>query len=199
MSAKAPYDPSRNKVLGHRYVRTCDLLARVLPAPARLLDIGTANPLSKHLQSVGYSVENTEGDLDRHPELASRVADAVTAFEVLEHLVAPLPLLEAITAPKLIATVPLRLWFAPAYRSKTDPWDRHYHEFEDWQFDWLLESAGWRIIHREKWTSPTGWLGFRPLLRQFTPRYYAVCAERASPLERKARSSAESAHVEKTP
>ena len=39
--------------------------------------------------------------------------------------------------------VPLNLWFASAYRNKTDLWDRHYHEFEDWQFDWLLEKAGW--------------------------------------------------------
>jgi hypothetical protein len=24
-------------------------------------------------------------------------------------------------------------------------WDRHYHEFEDWQFDWLLEKSNWKI------------------------------------------------------
>ena len=178
MTSRAPYDPALNPVLKHRYKNTCSLLSRVLPAPANILDIGMPNPLGKHLQTLGYSVLNTEGDLDAHPELASTSADAVTAFEVLEHLVSPLPLLQAITAPKLIATVPLRLWFAPAYRSKSDLWNCHYHEFEDWQFDWLLERAGWSITHREKWTSPTGWIGFRPLLRQFTPRYYAVYAER---------------------
>jgi hypothetical protein len=41
----------------------------------------------------------------------------------------------------------------PAYRSKTDMWDRHYHEFEDWQLDWLLET-GWKIIDSQKWTNP---------------------------------------------
>jgi hypothetical protein len=42
----------------------------------------------------------------------------------------------------------------PAYRSKTDMWDRHYHEFEDWQLDWLLEKTGWKIIDSQKWTNP---------------------------------------------
>ncbi|MBT8179158.1 MAG: methyltransferase, partial [Eudoraea sp.] len=59
-----------------------------------------------------------------------------------------------------------------------DPWDRHYHEFEAWQFDWLLDKAGWKIKDSSKWTNPAGKLGFRPLLRLFTPRYYIVYAER---------------------
>ena len=77
-----------------------------------------------------------------------------------------------------MASVPLKLWFSAAYRSKTDPWDRHYHEFEDWQFDWLFEKAGWEIKKREKFTNPVKKIGFRPLLRMFTPRYYLVYAER---------------------
>ena len=36
-----------------------------------------------------------------------------------------------------------------AYKSKTDPLDRHYHEFEPWQFDWLLEKSGWKIIKED--------------------------------------------------
>ena len=62
--------------------------------------------------------------------------------------------------------------------SKTDMWDRHYHEFEDWQLDWLLEKTGWKIIAREKFTNPVNKIGFRPLLRKVTPRYYIVAAER---------------------
>jgi hypothetical protein len=57
-------------------------------------------------------------------------------------------------------------------------WDRHYHEFEDWQLDWLLEKTGWKIIGREKFTHPVKKIGFRPLLRFFTPRYYIVYAEK---------------------
>ena len=65
-----------------------------------------------------------------------------------------------------------------AYRSKTDQWDRHYHEFEDWQLDWLLEKNGWEIIDSVKFTHPVKKFGLRPLLRYFTPRYYMVYAER---------------------
>ena len=56
--------------------------------------------------------------------------------------------------------------------------DRHFHEFEDWQFDWLLEKAGWTIIDSQKWISKVKINGIRPLLRNYTPRYYAVYAER---------------------
>ena len=78
-----------------------------------------------------------------------------------------------------IASIPLKLWFTKAYRNKKDLKDCHYHEFESWQFDWLLEKSGWRIISRKKWTNPRPFkLGFRPILRLFTPRYYIVYAER---------------------
>ncbi len=83
-----------------------------------------------------------------------------------------------ITKFKLLISIPLRLWFSSAYRSKTDMWDRHYHEFEDWQLDWLLEKTGWKIIAKEKFTHPVKKIGFRPLLRFFTPRYYIVYAEK---------------------
>ena len=86
--------------------------------------------------------------------------------------------IKEVKANKLVATVPLKLWFTKAYRSPTDPWDRHYHEFEPWQVDWLLEKSGWKIIATEKWTSPVNQIGIRPILRKFTPRYYAVYAER---------------------
>jgi hypothetical protein len=41
---------------------------------------------------------------------------------------------------------------------------RHYHEFEDWQLDWLLEKTGWKIIDSQKWTNPVNKFGIRPLL-----------------------------------
>ena len=163
-----------------RYSRTIDFLQSVLPAPATLLDLGVRNELSEIMESYGYDVINTEGeDLDQNLERVKKAeVDAVTAFEIFEHLVSPLNVISAVPCNKLIATVPLNLWFARAYRSDMDPWDRHYHEFEDWQFDWLLEKAGWDIRKTEKWTSPVPTLGLRPLLRKFTPRYYAVYAEK---------------------
>jgi hypothetical protein len=173
-------DPSTNPALERRFSKTLSFLKEVAPPPGELIDLGPPNPLAERMKAAGYRVANTRGDLDERPEAASGDADVVTAFEILEHLVSPLPLLRGIRAPRLVATVPLRLWFAAAYRNPSDPWDRHFHEFEDWQFDWLLEKAGWSIVRTEKWTSPTGIIGVRPLLRRFTPRYYAVFAERSS-------------------
>ena len=123
--------------------------------------------------------QNLEKRIAITPEIVKKyTVDAVTAFEIFEHLLAPFNVLRKIESTKLIATVPLNLWFAKAYRSKTDPWDRHYHEFEDWQFDWLLEKSGWEIISSKKWTNPAKKIGLRPILRLFTPRYYIVYAKR---------------------
>jgi len=169
-----------HKLPHKRYDHTIEFMLRVLPAPATILDLGIRNPLSEIMEQYGYTVYNTEGeDLDLLPDLVKKYdVDAVTAFEIFEHMVAPFNVLRAIQSTKLIATIPLELWFAKAYRSSTDKWDRHYHEFEDWQFDWLLEKSGWSIKESQKWTSPINKIGFRPILRKFTPRYYAVYAER---------------------
>ena len=169
-----------NKLPHKRYRHTLDFLKSVLPAPATILDLGVRNPFSEIMEQHGYKVYNTKGeDLDELPEIVKEhKVDAVTAFEIFEHLISPYEVLKAIDCKKIIATVPLNLWFAKAYRSKTDMRDRHYHEFEDWQFDWLLEKSGWNINKKTKWTSPISKIGFRPILRKFTPRYYAIYAEK---------------------
>lgn len=163
-----------------RYKETIAFLQKVLPAPAKILDLGVRNPFSKIMEDHGYTVLNTNGeDLDLVPEIVRGYkVDAVTAFEIFEHLIAPFNVLREIQSTKIIASIPLNLWFSKAYRSKTDMWDRHYHEFEDWQFDWLLEKSGWNIKETKKWTNPVNKIGIRPVLRSFTPRYYAVYAER---------------------
>ncbi|MGS2738685.1 methyltransferase domain-containing protein [Sinomicrobium sp. M5D2P17] len=163
-----------------RYRITLDFLREYIPSNARILDLGTPNPFSEVMEKEGYRVTNTKGeDLDTDVRSVTENGyDVVTAFEIFEHLVAPYNVVKAIEADKLVASIPLRLWFASAYRNKTDMWDRHYHEFEDWQFDWLLEKAGWEIKARKKWTNPVKKIGIRPLLRYFTPRYYMVYAER---------------------
>ena len=165
-----------------RYKETLQFLKSVAPAPANILDLGVRNPFSEIMEENGYEVSNTGGeDLDLNTQSVQKSsAEIVTAFEIFEHLVAPFNVLRDIKANKLIASVPLRLWFSPAYRSKTDPWDRHFHEFEAWQFDWLLEKAGWQIKKKHQWTNPVKKLGIRPLLRSFTPRYYIVYAERTN-------------------
>lgn len=163
-----------------RFSKTLTFVKKHLQPGSHILDLGVDNPFAQWMRNEGYEVSNTSGaDLDENiEEVLLPDHDAVTAFELFEHLLNPYPLLKNIQAPMLIATVPLRLWFSPAYRSKSDPLDRHFHEFEDWQFDWLLEKTGWKIIDREYWISPVGITGIRPLLRNFTPRHYAVCAKR---------------------
>ncbi|MEM6865936.1 MAG: methyltransferase [Bacteroidota bacterium] len=169
-----------NNFPNKRYKHTLAFLQKHVPVSASILDLGVDNPFSKIMKEHGYRVANTQGeDLDVDLSTVQKSdADVVTAFEIFEHMVAPFNILREMKAKKLVASIPMRLWFSSAYRSKTDPWDCHYHEFEDWQFDWLLEKAGWTIKDRTKWTNPAKKLGIRPILRLITPRYYMVYAER---------------------
>ena len=163
-----------------RYKHTLAFLQKHINTNETILDLGVTNPFTKVMEQAGYKITNTKGeDLDDDfTGVKNSQADVATAFEIFEHLLAPYNILKEIKADKLVASIPLKLWFSNAYRSKTDPWDRHYHEFEDWQFDWLLEKAGWEIKDRNKWTNPAKKIGIRPLLRRFTNRYYIVYAER---------------------
>ena len=165
-----------------RFKHTLEFLKKHINTSESILDLGVKNPFTDIMISEGYSVENTTGeDLDEDQSaVENSPADAITAFEIFEHLLSPYEVLKSVKAKKLVISIPLKLWFAPAYRSKTDMWDRHYHEFEDWQLDWLLEKTGWKIKDSAKWTNPVNKFGIRPLLRKFTPRYYIVYAERNS-------------------
>ena len=165
-----------------RFQHTLSFLQKHISTKESILDLGVTNPFSEIMKEEGYEIENTSGedlDIDFNSVQQSN-AEVVTAFEIFEHLIAPFNVLREIKANKLVASIPMRLWFSPAYQSKTDPWDRHYHEFEDWQFDWLLEKSGWTIKDSAKWTNPVNKIGVRPLLRKFTPRYYIIYAERAT-------------------
>ncbi|NQX84490.1 MAG: methyltransferase [Flavobacteriaceae bacterium] len=163
-----------------RYRLTLEFLKKHVATNASILDLGVENPFTEVMLKNGYKVNNTSGedlDLDQSA-ITNSHCDVVTAFEIFEHLLNPFKVLQSIQANQLIISIPMRLWFASAYRSKTDMWDRHYHEFEDWQLDWLLEKTGWKIIDSKKWTNPTKKIGIRPILRWFTPRYYIIYAER---------------------
>ena len=164
-----------------RFRKTIRFLEENISKSDMILDIGQPNHLSGFMISQGYKVTNTSenADLDFDYDIVKENFDVVTAFEILEHMVSPFPLLSSIKAPKLVASVPLKLWFANAYWNPNDPFDRHYHEFEPKQFHMLLNKAGWEVIKSEKWII---WsfdkIGIRPLLRNITPRYYIVYCER---------------------
>ncbi|HEX6983249.1 MAG TPA: methyltransferase domain-containing protein [Balneolaceae bacterium] len=158
-----------------RFKKTIRFIKESEHPPSSILDIGGPNRLSNLMQQGGFDVTNTNFDLDKKPQsLQKYSSDAITAFEVLEHLVNPLDVLQNVTADRLFASVPLNIWFSKTHYNENDPWDRHFHEFEDWQFDWLLDHAGWKVIRKEKWTSPSFILGIRPVLRLFVPYYYIV-------------------------
>ena len=108
--------------------------------------------------------EGQDFDFEYNIEIPKGV-DLVTGFEILEHLVSPFPLLKNLNCKRLFVTVPLNLWFSKAYKNTNDERDRHYHEFEAWQFDWLLEKSGWEVKKKDYWKNPTFKLGIRPLLR----------------------------------
>lgn len=177
-SATVPLD-AIDAGLKRRFDSTLAFMEQSDHAPKRILDLGPDNTFAAVMRSKGYEVLNTGlVDLDLHPEVLEDFdVDTVTSFEFFEHLVSPFAVLRHLPPVRMFTTVPLRLWFAPAYRHPTDAWDRHFHEFEDWQFDWLLKKSGWDILRREKWNAPTSDIGVRPLLRRFHPRYYAVEAE----------------------
>ncbi len=163
-----------------RYRKTMSFLMRYVLKSEKIIDLGTPNPLSALMALNGYNVVNTTGE-DFNTEfgkIAQYEGDITTSFEVFEHLFAPYNILREIKTQKLIASVPLRLWFAKAYWNEASEWDRHYHEFEKRQFDWLLEETGWHIKASDSWTAPVRAVGFRPLLRLFTKRYYIVFCER---------------------
>ncbi len=169
-----------NSYPNKRFKHTIQFLKTHVSSKSKILDLGVENPFSDIMKEEGFNISNTLGeDLDIDTStISNSEAEVITAFEIFEHLLSPFTVLKSIKANKLVASVPLKLWFSSAYRSKTDMLDRHYHEFEDWQFDWLLEKAGWKIMAREKWTNPTKKIGIRTFFRWFTPRYYIVYAIR---------------------
>ncbi|WP_124979759.1 methyltransferase [Nonlabens xiamenensis] len=163
-----------------RFRITLEFLQKHISTHQPILDLGVSNPFSDIMRKAGYSVENTSGeDLDDDVErIRNFQGEVVTAFEIFEHLVSPYTAIQAIPCKHLVISVPLKLWFSSAYRNKNDVRDQHYHEFESWQLDYVLEKAGWKVVDQLKFTHPVGRLGFRPLLRLFTPRYYLVYCER---------------------
>jgi hypothetical protein len=164
-----------------RYSKTLNLVNELVGKDEKILDLGTPNQFSEIMKKEGFKVQNTNGeDLDFDYKLINNYqADCYTSFELFEHLLAPLNVLNEIKKGKLLTSVPLKVWFSKAYWDKENEWDRHYHEFEPRQFDWLLEKAGWKIIKSETWTSPDRFRpGIRPVLRYIWPSYYFVYAEK---------------------
>ena len=158
-----------------RFEITLAFLRRHIPWSDSILDLGEVNTLSDKMRAMGYKVTNTTGDLD----LGYDTSDfkVITAFEIFEHMFAPFNILNS-SKGKLVASVPLRLWFTPVYWNLDDDRDCHYHEFERQQFDLLLKRTGWRVKDWTTWTAPCKGFGIRPMLRRIYPKFYLVYAEK---------------------
>jgi hypothetical protein len=161
-----------------RHLHTLDLVRRFIPKGASILDVGFPNAFSETMRIEGWTVRNTDFDLDRQfDRLHGFKAEAATAFEILEHLIQPASVLTALDCKLLIASVPIAVWFSRAHWPENE-WDQHYHEFEPRQFDKLIRFSGFEIIHRETWRHGLQVLGGRPLLRLLWPSYYAIVAKK---------------------
>ena len=116
----------KNNFPHKRYKITLDFLKKNIDSSEKILDLGVSNPFSEIMKQSGYDVSNTQGeDLDiNFKSILQSDANVVTAFEIFEHLVAPFNVLREIKANKLVASIPLDLWFAKAYKSSTDNRDR---------------------------------------------------------------------------
>ncbi len=169
-----------NKAKAKRIERTVAFVIKSIGENKRILDLGVKNEMGKALQSAGFEVINTQGeDLDvDFRKYIDQDVDAITSFQIFEHMLAPFNILREMKTKQIVTSVPLNMWFAEAYWHPTDVWDRHYHDFEPKQFDMLLDRTGWEIIDSDKWENAGPINGIRPLLRRFAKRHYIVHAKR---------------------
>jgi SAM-dependent methyltransferase len=142
---------------------------RDLPQP--VLDLGPANALARAVeQRFEVRVEHT-GQLDLDRELLRTAFPgpwaAITAFEILEHVMNPLFVLDGcreVLRPDgvLYITVPRRHPHEWLFGKSPE----HFHEFAPDEMRWVIDKAGFAIARFT--TANTSEMGFgvRPLLRR---------------------------------
>jgi len=154
---------------------------------APVLDLGPPNALARELQRrFGVAIENTGTyDLDRERlgDLRPGPYATITSFEVLEHLMNPLFVLDGsrdILRPDgvLLLSVPRRNSWEWLFGKCAE----HFHEFAPDELRWLLDKAGFEVLRwEEHGTSELG-PGIRPLLRRLIRNLIFVrCRPRPRP------------------
>lgn len=160
-----------------RHQITTKFLEKHISKDQLILDLGVERGLSYYLKQIGFTIEKTNCDLDIEYEFVKHY-NVITAFEIFEHMFAPFNLLNTASG-KLVASVPLRLWFAREHWDDNDPLRCHYHEFSKRQFNLLLNRTNWEIKDSLSFNAINSYkIGIRPLLRSLYPRYYIVYAEK---------------------
>jgi hypothetical protein len=118
-----------------------------------LLDHGSTDSVvsvERSAESIVYArehyadqrIERYQRDLDRADVSDLPVADCATAFEVVEHLVEPQPMLRTLPARRLFASVP---------NQAALPYDPtlhvfHHRHYDRRQFEELLSECGWTVV-----------------------------------------------------
>ena len=150
----------------------------------KAFDLGDDSPMRKYLQENGFHLSNLPGGKDLNKvnfssnwQWENFSTSTFTAFEVLERIFSPYHLLISAQPEKIICTVPLKIPFVPIHWS-SDKRDRHYHEFEEKQFIWMLEEAGYQVVKKERWYYTGLPVGIRTILRYLFPSWLAVIAIR---------------------
>lgn len=140
-----------------------------LPQP--VLDLGPPNALARVMEErFGVTIDHTgTHDLDREalPSFQPGPYAAITAFEILEHLLNPLFVLDGCRDVirddgVLYLTVPQRNPHEWLFGKSPE----HFHEFAADELRWVVEKAGFRIERFEPANTSEMGLGVRPLLRR---------------------------------
>jgi hypothetical protein len=151
-----------------RFAVTLGFLAPLAPP---VLDLGPPNALARVMeQRFGVRIEHTgEHDLDREPlpGFCPGPYAAITAFEILEHLMNPLFVLEGCRAVLadggvLYLTVPRRHPHEWLFGKSPE----HFHEFAPDELRWVVEKAGFEIERLAMMNVSELAFGVRPLLRR---------------------------------
>lgn len=105
-------------------------------------DEGALDHAEEYFSAPGISF--LHGDVQKHPARFTW-GEVAVAFEIIEHLTDPYPLLLAIRSPTLYASVP---------DERGNPWSEakfpfHHRHYTLEQFHELLKDTGWRVT--EDW------------------------------------------------
>lgn len=136
-----------------------------------VLDLGPANALAREMgRRWNVDIAPTGAhDLDREPIASFQPGPfaTITAFEILEHLLNPLFVLDGcheVLRPDgiLYLTVPRRNGCEWIFGKSPE----HFHEFATDELRWVLEKAGFRIESLSTANTSEMSFGVRPLLRR---------------------------------
>jgi SAM-dependent methyltransferase len=159
-----------------RFAATLHCVSTLVPP---VLDLGPPNAMAR-LLAARFNVEivNTgQHDLDREPlsSFCSGPYATITAFEILEHLLNPLFVLEGcrlVLRPGgvLYVSVPRRSAWEWLYGKCAE----HFHEFAGDELRWVIEKAGFDVVRWTELRTTEMAVGIRPLLRRLRPNLFFV-------------------------